>query len=151
LVDKKAEKSFKKEYEKKTADQARKITPSEAKVFWAAVKKGGKTNDQVKAYFKSLKIESTEAMMYTDFDACLKWATGMETDFTNTLTKSIPPKSEVTHNFPKLFAKAKEKGIPETDVRQLVHEVYKVESMKDLTHDQFEAVIEWVDQQGQTA
>jgi hypothetical protein len=147
LVDKKAEKSYKKDYEKRTADQARKITPSEAKVFWAAVKKGGKTDDQVKAYFKSLKIDRTEAMLYTDFDGCLKWASGMEIDLTATLKKSV----EVTHNFPKLFAKAKEKGIPETDVRQLVHEVYKVESMKDLTHDQFEAVIEWVEQQGQSA
>lgn len=146
LVDKKAEKSFKKDFAKKTADQARKITPAEKKVFWAAVKKGGKTNDQVQAYFRTLKIAKTEDMMYSDFDMCMKWATGME-PILDTLKKSV----ETTHNFPKLFAKAKAKGIPETDVRQLAHEVYKVESMKDLTPEQFEAVIEWVDSQDQTA
>lgn len=154
LVDKKVERGFKKEYEKRTADQvSRNITAAEAKVFLAACNKGGKTKEQVEARLKAMKIGKLSEMRLVDFEAEIKWATGMEADFTDTLTKSLPPKSaEITHNFPKLFAKAREKGIPEHDLRQLAHEVYKVESMKDLTHDQFEAVIEWVDQQeGQSA
>jgi hypothetical protein len=150
LVDKKAEKSFKKEFSKQTEEQARKITPAEKKVFWAAVKKGGKTNDQVSAYFKSLKISKTEDMLYSDFDMCLKWATGMEPDLTQTLKKSIEsvdaPLSD-KHNFAKLFALAAKHNIPKEDVRQVGHEIYQVNSLNDLTPDQFEALLEWVEQQ----
>jgi len=148
----KVEPGFKKEFAKATKDQQRKITPAEAKVFWAAVKAGGKTQDQVKAYFKSLKIESTEAMLHSDYDMCLKWAAGMEKDLTGTLARSVEAKTGMQvvpdkHNFAKLFAKAKERGIPSDDVRQLGHEIYKVSSLNDLTNDQFEGLLEWVEQQ----
>jgi len=149
LVDKKAEKSFKKEFSKHTEEQSRKITPAEKKVFWAAVKNGGKTNDQVSAYFKSMKISKTEDMLYSDFDMCLKWATGMEADLTQTLKKSVESVApgSAKHTFAKFFAKAKERGIPSDDVRQLGHEIYKVSSLNDLTNDQFEGLLEWVEQQ----
>lgn len=149
LVDKKAEAKFKKDFERKTVDQARNITPAEAKVFWAAVKKGGKTTEQVKARFRILKINATEEMHYSDFQSELMWAAGMETDLTDTLRKSIASVDAPKHNFPKLFAKAKERNVPTADVTRIGHEIYKVETLNDLTPEQFEGLMEWVE--GQTA
>ena len=149
LVDKKAERSFKKEFEKKTADQARNITPAEAKVFWEAVKKHGKTEEQVKARFKLLKIAETKDMHYSDFEPELKWAAGME-PMMDSLKKSVesvePPDSD-KHNFAKLFALAAKHSIPRDDVRRVGHEIYKVQSLNDLTPQQFEGLLEWVEQQ----
>jgi hypothetical protein len=145
LVDKKAERSFKKEFERKTSDQARNITPAEAKVFWAAVKKGGKTEEQVKARFKVLKIDSTAEMHYSDYESELKWAAGVESDLTDTLTKSLPESDK--HNFAKLFALAAKNNVPRDDVRRIGHEIYHVHSLNDLTPEQFEGLLEWVEQQ----
>jgi hypothetical protein len=133
LVDKKAERTFKKGFEKKTADQARNITPAEAKVFWDAVKNNGKTEEQVKARFRILKIAETKEMHYSDYEAELKWAA----------SEVLPP----VHNFAKLFAKAKAKKIPENDVKRIGHEIYKVDSLNALTAVQFEGLMEWVDNQ----
>lgn len=122
--------------------QGRTITPQQQKAFWQAVKAGGKTEDQVRAYLKSLKIASTEEIPKTDLDMAIKWACGISNDLTKIVTDSIA----VAHNFPKLFAMAKEKGIPEDDVRQIGHEIYHVNSLKDLTKDQFQQLMEHVEQ-----
>jgi hypothetical protein len=127
--------SYKAEYEKRTADQARNINAAEAKVFLAACNKGGKTKEQVQARFKLLKISRLSQMHYSDYEAELKWAT---------LKKSV---EAAGHNFKKLFGKAKERGIPEEDVRRVGHEVYKVHSLTELTPEQFEGLVEWVDSQ----
>ena len=154
LVDKKAETAYKKEFAKQTADQHRKITPAEAKVFWAAVKKGGKTEQQVRDRFRTMKIAGTEHMLYTDYEAELKWAAGMETDLTDTLKRSVAsvdaPESD-KHNFRKLFALAEKNNVPKDDVRKVGYEIYKVSSLNDLTPDQFSALVEWVESKAESA
>lgn len=150
LVDKKAEKQFKKEFEKKTENQARYITPAEAKVFLAACNKGGKTVHQVNARLKSLKIARLSEMHYSDFESELKWATGVESDYTETLKKSVQaidaPQND-KHNFAKLFALAAKLNIPRDDVKRAGHEIYQVKSLNDLTDDQFSGLLEWMENQ----
>jgi hypothetical protein len=50
------------------------LNRTEVKAFWAAVKSGGKTNDQVHAYFRSLGIAESDKMPKEKLDAALKWA-----------------------------------------------------------------------------
>lgn len=49
------------------------------------------------------------------------------------------------HNWNLLYAKAKEKGVPESDVKMWYTEQYGVESGNDLTTEQFQGVLVWLE------
>jgi hypothetical protein len=119
------------------------INPAQQRALWAAYKQGNKTKEDIAGYYKSLGITTMEEMKKVDHDAAMKWAVGREEDLIKPLQDSV----KAVHNFKLLFAKARAKGIPEDDVRKVGHEVYKVPSLTQLTPDQFDGLIEWIDQQ----
>lgn len=53
--------------------------------------------------------------------------------------------SHVEHNWKRCYALAKDKGVPQPDVKRWYTEQYGVESGNDLTPAQFKGVIEWLE------
>ena len=52
--------------------------------------------------------------------------------------------SKPLHNWKLCYAKAKEKGIPQEDVKLWYTEEYGVESGNDLTPEQFQGILDWI-------
>jgi len=53
--------------------------------------------------------------------------------------------AKVEHNWKLCYAKSKEKGVPQADVKKWYTEQFGVESGNDLTAEQFKQVIEWLE------
>lgn len=149
-VDKKSEKQFKKEYEAKTDDQTG-ITEGQVIAFNKTAKLGGRTSGQIFLFLKSIGRTKVEEMTKLQFNDAIKWAANRE-EMEKTIQRHIEmpkPLNVDKHNFAKLFAMAKAKNIPQADVKKVGHEIYQVESLNDLTGEQFSGLLEWVE--GQTA
>lgn len=134
-----------KQFDERTEEQ-RRITPTQVKGIWDAIKRTGKTDYQVEAHLATLGLKQVEEVMRGQFQDVIKWAhkpVPVPQDLTEALKTSVD-KANGQKRFAALFAAAKAKGIPEEDVKRCAYESYKVSSMTELTQSQLEGVFEWV-------
>lgn len=141
------DKAYEEDFDQRTEGQ-RSVTQTNINGWNASLKNACRTEAQIAAYFKKLGIREISEMQRQDFDAAIKWLLNpdKQMDLTDQLkdsVKEVPKKS--TLPFPKLFALAREKGIPEDDVKRYAYETYKIDSMSKLTPLQFDEVKRWVD------
>jgi ERF superfamily protein len=132
------EKQYVKEYEQKTQEQTC-IAPYQQKAVEDAMKATGKTEEDLRTYLELAGYKRLEHVLKEHFNDLIKWA--------NAKGKAHPKKDEKKpdgHNWPSLFAKAREKGVPEEDVKRFYRETYSVEHGNDLTQKQFLEVVTWV-------
>lgn len=143
--------AYEEEFDKRTEGQ-RVVGDYQIRAWEAAIPRGCRSQNQIAAYFKKIGISSIEHMHRQDFNEAIKWLLNpkVEADLTETLKESVEVAKtnggakKPVHNFPKLFAQAREKGVPEADVKQYAHETFKVETLNDLTPFQFKELQEWV-------
>lgn len=124
----------------------RNINTTQQRAFWAAVKTAGKTPDQVAEYFKSLNISETEQLLKIDFDTHMKWAVSpmkLPGDLTEKLHQSVEL-LESQKLMKRVFAMAKEKNVPEEDLKRYAYETFAVESLKALSAPQLKQLGEWL-------
>lgn len=141
--------TYEAEFDQRTEGQ-RVVQDFQIRAWESAVQKGCRSQGQIAAYFKKIGISAIEHMHRQDFNEAIKWVLNPKAkDLTEELKDSVEhvkaSKPAVAHNFPKLFAKAKEKNIPEADIKQMAYETYKIQSMSELTSQQFAGVMEWVE------
>ena len=78
-----------------------------------------------------------------------KASLGKQGNAAATVTQDKQPASgtgeKPSHNWKLCYAKAKEKGVPEDDVKLWYKEAFGVESGNDLTAEQFKSVLDWIE------
>jgi hypothetical protein len=123
--------------------QAR-ITTVQAKAFLDACKQSGKTFEQVVVYLRELNgYIQAEEMQKQHFNDAIKWALAkgnVPADMTNTLKASVEQAQ-----FRKLFAVAKKNNVPETDIHIFIKDKFGLDSLKEVTPEQFKSLCEWVE------
>jgi hypothetical protein len=137
--------------------------------FWKEARKTGKSNDQISAYLADLGYKQTEELKQSEYDAAISWArnptANVPKDAQETLAllnktlaiksakkASEAPPDKPKRNLAKLYGAAKDAGVKEADFRQAALEIYKAEHLStDLTDEQYEGLIEWVESQAQNA
>lgn len=140
------------EFDQRT-DAQRVLMQAQATAIYEAVKRSGKTNDQLSAQLKTLGVKQVEQVMRGDFQALLKWANSplqvpqnlipplqASVDMANAKKAS----TALQKRYAAIFAAATDKGIPHDDVKRWAYEFYKVHSLTDLSEDQLGGVVEWV-------
>lgn len=142
---------YEQDFDKRTEGQ-RVIGDYQVRAWESAAQKGCRSQGQIAAYFKKIGISEISHMHRQDFNDAIKWLLNpkIEADLTETLKESVEAVKangngkKPVHNFPKLFAEAKGKGIPETDVKQYAYETFQIETLNDLSPLQFKQLQEWV-------
>lgn len=152
-----------KDAEKRFSDA--RISQVNVREFWKEARKSGKGNDQVAAYLASLGHVQTEELKQSEFDAAMGWAKNpipVPSDLTQPLqasldiakAKKLPkepgaPTDKPKRDLRKLYGVAEKAGVPEGDFRLMAKEIYKAEHLStDLTDEQYDGLIEWVESQG---
>ncbi len=138
---------YEKDFESRTADQ-RLVGDYQIRAWESGKKQGVRTEAQITAYFKTLGIAAIEDMPKSVFNDAIKWLLNPKVqDLAKELTesvKAVAPKPVKALNFAALFATAKEKGVPEADVKQYSYETFGIKSMTELTPLQFKEVQDWI-------
>lgn len=142
---------YEQDFDKRTEGQ-RVVGDYQVRAWESAAQKGCRSQGQIAAYFKKIGISEISHMHRQDFNDAIKWLLNpkIEADLTETLKESVEAVKangngkKPVHNFPKLFAEAKGKGIPETDVKQYAYETFQIETLNDLSPLQFKQLQEWV-------
>lgn len=120
------------------------ISSFQIKGFWENAKKSGKTDAQVEAYLSTLGHVQVEDLRKGQFNDAIKWASKVNSpDTAEKLTEAVKD-SVLTVKMRKLFAVAKEKSVPEADIKRYAYEAFAVESLKELSASQVDRAIEWV-------
>lgn len=133
------------EFDQRTEGQ-RRIALFQIDAFWKATERTGKTKLQVEAYLKELgSYVQVEEITKDQFKKALEWANGPSTvkhDLTDKLNESVEA-VELSKAMKRLFAVAKEKNIPEPDLKRYAYEAFAVDSLKSLTLAQLKTATEW--------
>lgn len=126
------------------------VNPTQVRAFWVAVKQGGKTETQVRSYLKDTlgipdadRCEKTELagkILKSNLDAAMRWALSADN-----LTEKLESSVDAVKLMKKVFAVANEKQIPEGDVKRVAYEIYKVTSMTQLSPEQLQGVLKWIE------
>ena len=144
------------------------ISPVNVRAFWTEARKSGKTNDQVAAFLATLGHKQTEELKQAEYEHAIRWAKNplpVPQDMTSTLQASVDlakskkapkeagaPADKPKRDLKKLYAVAEKAGVPEADFRLMAKEIYKAEHLStDLTDEQYEGLIEWVESQATRA
>jgi len=143
--------TFEHEFDKRTEGQ-RRVSDYQVRAWESGVTQGVRSQTQVAAYFHKLGIKSVAEMQKSDFNEAIKWLLNpkIEADLTQTLKESVEAVKtngngkKPALNFPKLFAEARDRGIPEGDVKQYAYETFKIETLNDLSPFQFKQLQEWI-------
>lgn len=138
---------FEKDFDQRTEGQ-RVLSEYQVRAYEAALsnKSACRTEAQIKAYFKKLGIEQVGNMMRSDFNDFIKWLLNPDkkADLTKELKDSVHDVENKKLNFPHMFAFAREKGVPEEDIKQYAYETYKIDHMNKLTPLQFKELMDWI-------
>jgi hypothetical protein len=141
------DKAFAEDFDQRTADQQC-ITPMQQTGIQNAMKDSGKTEEDLVTYLKLAGYKRLEHVLKTDFNELIKWAHAKPKAPVGltTLAKPLagPPVKSGAHNWAALYAKAKEKGVPQEDIKRYYTDTYKVASGNDLSVKQFAEVVAWV-------
>lgn len=146
------------EYDQRTKDQQC-LTPFEIKGIDDAVKRTGKTEEEVEAYLKLIGVKRIEHVLRSDFQKFLQWANFKGKSGTESAKAILKPNKDgikvpekaagvksFDHAWPKLFGAARAKGVPEEDVKRYYREAFSVDHGTELTPLQFDEVVKWVDE-----
>jgi len=144
-VDKEFNEKYEKDFDQRTQDQ-RLIGDYQIRAWQSGLKQAVRTESQIQAYFKKLGIAHIEDMPKAVFNDAIKWLQNpkIKDDLTEDLKDSVQAVAKKALNFPKLFAEAREKGVPEEDVKRWAYETFKIKSMTELTAGQFAEVAAWI-------
>lgn len=140
------------------------ISAVNVREFWKEARKTGKSNDQVAAYLANLGHVQTEEIKQSEFEPAMEWAKKplpVPQDLTSTLQASVDiakakkapkepgaPSDKAKRDLKKLYGAADRAGVSEADFRIMAKEIYKAEHLStDLTDEQYEGLIEWVESQ----
>jgi hypothetical protein len=138
------------EYDKRTEGQTC-IAEFQIKALREALERSGKTETDLTTYLGLAAYKKLSDVLKSDFNDLLKWA--------NSKGKVAPvenrhmngSKGKQGYNWPALFAKAREKGYSESDVKDYYKATYKVESGTELSPKAFAelmvTVTQWTDNQ----
>lgn len=110
-----------------------------------AIKRTGKTEEEVSAHLGLIGHKRIEHVLRTDFKKFLQWANYQGKPSGTSVAKAIlKPAPDRTIAMKKLFGVAAEYSIPEEDVKRASYEKFGVDSMTKLNAAQLEEMAQWV-------
>lgn len=144
------------EFDQRTSEQTC-IAVYQIQAIDEAIKRTGKTEEEVLAYLQLIGHKRIEHLYKDQFKDFLMWANSSQSKIGQAKAAvekaggTLKPASQIKapskvpgHNWPKLWASAKDKGIPQEDVKRYYQETYGVESGTQLSPEQFAEVAVWV-------
>jgi hypothetical protein len=131
------DKAYEADFDQRTADQQR-VAQFQITGVRNAMALSGKTEEDLTTYLKLAGYKKLEDVLKSDFNELIKWASAK-----GKVATGAPVKSGA-HNWAALYAKAKEKGVPQEDIKRYYTDTYKVASGNDLSVKQFAEVVAWV-------
>lgn len=136
------------EFDQRTQNQQN-IGPEQIRAIDEALKKSGKTEDEIIAALGFIGEKRIEHIKRVNFDKFLKWALGTKKVSGKEVAGAIlKPASQIESPTQKamkrLFALANELRIPEGDVKTCAYEKFGVKSMTELTVIQLDEMVAWV-------
>jgi hypothetical protein len=141
------EANFEKDFDQRTQEQTC-IAPFQQKAIQEAMQATGKTEDDLKTYLDLAGYKRLEHVLKTDFEKMRQWAVAKTTSKFGGEKKAASVRRE-GYNWPALFAKAREKGYTEQEVKDFYCKTYNVTSGTELTPKQFAETVEkvtlWID------
>lgn len=141
------------EFDQRTEGQTR-LKLFEIKAIDEACKRTGKSEAEIIAYLElsGVKPPRIENLLRDDFKKFLQWANTTGKPNGKDVAAAILEKPKnpnvvksYQHAWGTLWGRAKERSIPEADVKQYYRETYKVEHGNELTPFQFKEVAQWLE------
>lgn len=141
------------DFDKRTEGQTR-LKLFEIKAIDEACKRTGKSEAEIVVYLElsGVKPPRIENLLRDDFKKFLQWANSTGKPNGKEVAAAILEKPKnpnvvksYQHAWTPLWVKAKERNLPEADVKQFYRENFNVEHGNELTPLQFKQVVEWVE------
>jgi hypothetical protein len=134
----------------------RRIDQLQAKTFLDTAFNNGKNEEMIKFYLMELNnFVQAEEITKEYYDAAMNWAKtrgnvpqDLEAPLQVAVNQAKAKNQPSKNRFSRLFALAKERKVPEKDIDQYVKETWGLGSKTELTGEQLNKLMKWVEAQG---